>query len=761
MTSKFFLKEINGLTPEEFDEAVQVFISEHFGYEPVNVNGTNDGGNDIKIYKNKKEVKRCVQVTVRKDYEKKIKEDLKKVDELIKKYHYSSFFEYYCSVTISEDKVNELKQYADDEYSIALDIYDANRLAQLGKKKFRECILKKYPELQYKAESNKHSKQERVLFDVLSMGKDTSDIKNGILYSFIVFEINKHDSIAFKELKSEIEKVLPHISPNELPRAIDYLIKEDRIEKTKDKKYRLTDKEKKCIDDIFIQSSKDEKDFNEALGAILWKYNISGEAKIKLIIEKLCAIYKKDIDDKSFDSKDAREAFRNHLVVLSKEHASEIEAAIERLCAANDYIQRLTYSESFFSLYKSNKLEEYINEKDNVIFLDTPAFIYYLCSGCTYSGKPFEWENPLYKSICSLSNIYDNQQNIKLNIMSDYINEAAGELKKAIQLSWIIDRYPILAQTTKSNNKFLEYYKWSKEQNLFEESIESFSDFVQYFFGLNTDEIEYSEFFSETYKSFLHIAENNHFEIRYSTGIKDFEEHAKEYVKLLKADKSKSAISNDVSQVVFLLNRKNTGYESYSTNLYLVTWDKTLYKLRDKLIDKFHSKYPYEYFYIVQPSKLVNKLSLANFKINNTQLDSSVLAYADKYFGTSSKIKGLLDYIAPLFNSSKEVAKSNYFFTKISNIEKDQLTITPDVEMPNIKPSLQIFADALEFMLPITEDEKINDIWNVKFKQLIFSKEGTDKFMECVNQLLTIEKTLWEQQKQDFYIHIDFPTIQN
>ena len=81
--------------------------------------------------------------------------------------------------------------------------------------------------------------------------------------------------------------------------------------------------------------------------------------------------------------------------------------------------------------------------------------------------------------------------------------------------------------------------------------------------------------------------------------------------------------------------------------------------------------------------------------------------------------------------------------------------------MPNVKPSMQIFADALEFMLPISEDEKINDIWNVKFKQLIFSKEGTDKFMECVNQLLTIEKTLWEQQKQDFYIHIDFPVVKN
>lgn len=143
MTSKFFLKEINCLTAEEFDELILVFISERFGYEPVNVNGPNDGGNDIKIYQNKKEIKRCIQVSVRKDFETKVKEDLKKVKDLITKYQYSSFFEFYCTSSISEEKVNELKQYADDEYSIALDIYDANRLAQLGGKKFGECILKK------------------------------------------------------------------------------------------------------------------------------------------------------------------------------------------------------------------------------------------------------------------------------------------------------------------------------------------------------------------------------------------------------------------------------------------------------------------------------------------------------------------------------------------------------------------------------------------------------------------------------------------
>lgn len=349
MTSKFFLKEINCLTAEEFDELILVFISERFGYELVNVNGPNDGGNDIKIYQNKKEIKRCIQVSVRKDFETKVKEDLKKVKDLITKYQYSSFFEFYCTSSISEEKVNELKQYADDEYSIALDIYDANRLAQLGGKKFRECILKKYPDLRYKTSARKHSKQEKVLFDVLATGNDTSDIKNGILYSFIVFEINKYETISFKDLKVEIEKVLPNVRPNELPRAISYLIKENRIVKNEDGKYQLTEQEKKCIEDIFIQASTDENDFNEAIEAILKKHNIPDcSNKVKPIIEKLCAIYKKDIDDKSFDTREANERFNAYIVSLSNGNANEIKTEIEQLCAENTYIQRLTYSESFF-----------------------------------------------------------------------------------------------------------------------------------------------------------------------------------------------------------------------------------------------------------------------------------------------------------------------------------------------------------------------------------------------------------------------------
>ena len=148
---------------------------------------------------------------------------------------------------------------------------------------------------------------------------------------------------------------------------------------------------------------------------------------------------------------------------------------------------------------------------------------------------------------------------------------------------------------------------------------------------------------------------------------------------------------------------------------------------------------------------------MANFKINNSQLNSSVLAYADKYFGTSSKIKGLLDYIAPLFQSNTDVEKSSYFLTQISKIEKGQLDIIPEVEKSTkSKTSAQIFADVLEFMLPSSEKETNQEILNDKFKQIIFTKEGTDYLFDFVKTLAQIERKQWQQQKDDFYTKITF-----
>ena len=73
----FLLEAIKGLSKEYFDELVRIFqLSYLHNSEAIFVDGTNDGGCDIKLYQNKREIKKCVQVTVQKHVETKIKKEL-------------------------------------------------------------------------------------------------------------------------------------------------------------------------------------------------------------------------------------------------------------------------------------------------------------------------------------------------------------------------------------------------------------------------------------------------------------------------------------------------------------------------------------------------------------------------------------------------------------------------------------------------------------------------------------------------------------
>lgn len=75
--NRHFLETVlRSLSEEEFDKAMVIFQEYYFHNQVVVVDGHNDGGCDIKIYKNSREIKHCIQVTVNKNIEKKLKSDL-------------------------------------------------------------------------------------------------------------------------------------------------------------------------------------------------------------------------------------------------------------------------------------------------------------------------------------------------------------------------------------------------------------------------------------------------------------------------------------------------------------------------------------------------------------------------------------------------------------------------------------------------------------------------------------------------------------
>mgnify|MGYP003484073466 FL=1 len=137
----FLLTCIKALSKENFDEAVRIFLLNYLKCEEcINVDGANDGGCDIKIFKNKREIKKCVQVTVNKAIETKLKNDLKKVDNLITEYNYSSSFDFFCSTAVSEEKIEEYQKFARDTYTIELNIFEAKRLSEIDCKELGDYI---------------------------------------------------------------------------------------------------------------------------------------------------------------------------------------------------------------------------------------------------------------------------------------------------------------------------------------------------------------------------------------------------------------------------------------------------------------------------------------------------------------------------------------------------------------------------------------------------------------------------------------------
>ena len=137
------------LTQEEFDKAVTIFERDYLENEVSLVNGPGDGGCDLKRFKNGKELLQCVQITIQKNgLSKKLTEDLAKVKKLIDEHGYSPSFDFYCSLSLADEKINEYRDLAKRKFGIEINIYDANRLSQFECMKFQEYLISFVPKLE-------------------------------------------------------------------------------------------------------------------------------------------------------------------------------------------------------------------------------------------------------------------------------------------------------------------------------------------------------------------------------------------------------------------------------------------------------------------------------------------------------------------------------------------------------------------------------------------------------------------------------------
>src|SRR5580658_9395308 len=102
---------ISSLSEENFKQLIKSFSKEYYNAQDVRIiDGPFDGGIDLEIRKNRKVIKRNVQITVQKSkIEGKIRFDLAKARKNAKKFDYLKNLDFYYSQKISPIAKRTLK----------------------------------------------------------------------------------------------------------------------------------------------------------------------------------------------------------------------------------------------------------------------------------------------------------------------------------------------------------------------------------------------------------------------------------------------------------------------------------------------------------------------------------------------------------------------------------------------------------------------------------------------------------------------------
>lgn len=728
----FLQRAIEGLSPDGFDEAVRIFQKYYLMHEVVDVNGTNDGGCDIKIYKNKREIKKCVQVTVRRDWENKLKKELLNADDLITKYNYSDKYDFFCSSVISESKIEEWKLYALKEYSIDLNFYEAHRLSQLQCPELRNYLYSIHDDIIIRPDQLNIDRVTKSIYDFLTVGKGSTDIKNDILNSFIISILYEKGSMAIdlleKELEQRLQKDIPDIS-----HTINLLKSAHRVEKDPNdpKKIKLSESEYNNAKDIFAYASLVEREFNNSFQQIISKYKIvNGSDLLERLKNLYRDYYKHDIDDEfniapQKKDEDIFKSFNTYLSssITDAELRSSFVCEIKQLCEENTYLNRISASESFLSLYKSDRLEQYVKQSQKNIFIDTPVFVYLLCSTFQIDNNR-DWNDQLYRSVKSLYELRTNNlKKVHLFIMQDYIGEVAGELKKAWQIAQLED-VSFFSDLGTTRNTFYNYYRFIKDNDLMEEEdeINCFGDFVETL-GIG-EEVFYEGNDVLLIQRLNEIVEDMEIIAVSSPFFEEFNTSKIQYEKMLsEKSKSDSAVTHDVRQVLYLLNNDRNEKEIF------ITWDMSLPKLRDKLMNN-----QYKYFPIYNPAKLSNKIALECFNIDSSAITNDIFIYADRTYGIASKVRSLLEIIAPIFGSKE--SKNCKTLKSLGMIRKEQFDSLEYNEVELYNKTLPIEGVFIKILDIITEKEqaKQDDKTMKKFVAFMLEPKNETYILNVVNQ---------------------------
>jgi len=676
---------INSLSPSNFKELIQEYCKEKYATKHVRIiDGPYDGGNDLEIIVNEKEIRRNIQITVHKDgYESKLEKDIIKAADNVSSYSYLSKLDFYISKNIPKDTKNKLVRDAEVKHGIELKIIDATVLAS------EASSFKSIRKVTHKAHNIRDtetfaaiSKESKLLFDILTLNSNTVEVRKNLVYSLIYSYLYTAGESTIEEISQGLRSHLQtEINTGDLLQELNNLKSKGYI-LTPNSKLRYSLSTDKCSqieginDRILVEENQLEKEIQHFIGEN--KLNCTSYELVEFLKQIHTENYQIDIEEVNQTGSSFSASLKKSFIDLQKFieskgvgtlSAQKISKELLEKCSENDYFNKLATTSLFSNLYTSDKLEAYINSRKKTIVIDTQILIRILC---VWYQKSFEFKDTAFSAVQQLmASLSRFNTSITIQTTEDYVEEVAGHFEEAIKLQRFLN-LPFIEDIGLSKNVFFNAFLTFKFNNIIDSEMD-FNEFIEDMIGEPITSHRDVRFFSDLHERLLNLFETANMKIIYHPLYEDYQEIKKDYeITLAYAGKGRShkAREHDLRTILYLSNPENhidakTGQHSEP---FLITWDSVFYGFRKELTRK-HRKL--SYWYIYSPLKFVDRLSILNFKISPQSVTSNVIALAETNFNYSNRTNSFFDVISSLFN--KEDVSKLSIIKRLADLRKETI----------------------------------------------------------------------------------------
>lgn len=673
-----YIKWISDFTKVQFDELVECYIRNVWKIEDLVItDGTNDGGNDIRIFVDNRKLKIQIQVTVQETaLDTKISKELNNAAENVKKYGYQNKLIFFYSQSISEDKANLFELQAKNQFDIELTLVDVKKMAFTSKfiPELIEVIHKQYG-LELKEENKILNDEDRMLYDFVSFNSSSNEIKKELIKSYIIHKIYECRKIKREDLLNGCINHFKSKDSTFFSREIETLKREGKITDAKDTPIQLTETEEKRIDTLKEQFNFLEQKLLVDITDQLSKFKVSADLTLQ-VVEKLRELFeanfnidKQEILDKAYTLNEDEniESFTKFFKYLkrisgSSEKAKLLSKRLITVCKENDILQQLSAGKLFTSFQDPDVIKNYSNQKDRLIFIDTQIVLYLLC----VSYKTCDYPNPYYQSVKECLELKDRHQDLNYNFYFPYLYEVGYHLKEALLLI-PYDKLGFVHELGGSNNVFLTFYEYLQKNNLLEPEIETFADFVDDAFELSETDAFNVNFFKITDGLLRERLEQ--IDILIDDG--DYDRENFEIAKKVIIDclvikdryRPEQTINNDAKMLTILFDKETSTNEPI-----FISWDSNFFASRKE----YHKRYSHaRLWHWFTPNQFVNHISLLKLEINSSSITREILSILDESFSLYKRAQNLLDTASKLINITNETGLK--YVKKIKEFRKEYI----------------------------------------------------------------------------------------